>query len=143
MTNDIDSLMDSVYNEGTTSITKEKVNILRIFMQRAFPDLSKKAISDASALLAVYCCLMTEGKHISVNGHEMDAEAFSKFFDAYIQKTVNEFQDLKAVYDFYGSALVVAMYVYKYTHGLTNKTMMFNKTRAGDSSDRIAAAIDE
>ena len=123
MTNDIDSLMDSVYNEGTTAITKEKVNILRIFMQRAFPDI--------------------EGKRISVNGHEMDAEAFSKFFDAYIQKSVNEFQDLKAVYDFYGSALVVAMYVYKYTHGLTNKTMMFNKTRAGDSSDRIAAAIDE
>lgn len=143
MTKNIDSLMDSVYKEGNTPITKEKVNILRIFLQRAFPDVSNQAVSDAASLLAVYCCLVSEGKRISVNGQELDANGLSKFFDDYAKKAENEFSDLKSLYDFYGSALVVSMFVYKYTYGLTNKEMMFHKTKGGDKSDRIAAAINE
>lgn len=135
--------MDSLYNEGKISITKEKVNILRIFMQRAFPDVNGRTIADASALLAVYCSLVTEGKRISVNGQELDSNGFRKLFDEYVERSKAEFRDMKSLYDFYGSALVVAMFIYNYTHGLTNKEMLFTKTRSGDSSDRIASAMDD
>jgi hypothetical protein len=50
---------------------------------------------------------------------------------------------VKAIYDFYGSAMVVSIYVYQYTHGLTNKEAMFTKTRAGGSAARILDAIGE
>ena len=143
MTNDIDELMDGVYKNGEISIDKEKVSLLNIFMQRAFPAVSKKTIADASALLAVYCCLLTEGKRISVNDHEMDAEAFNKFFDTYAKKSEGDFESMEDMYSFYGSALVVALFVYQYTSGLTSKDAMFHETRGGDTADRIADAIDE
>lgn len=141
MAKDINDLMDGLYKDGTTSVTKEKVNILRIFLQRAFPDVNKTVINDASALLTVYCCLVTEGKHISVNGHELDAEGFQKLFESYGKKAEAAFDSPQHMYDFYGSAMVVALYVYKYTNGFTNKEAIFRKNRAGDKSERIASAM--
>ena len=141
MATSIDSLMDSVYKDGKTAITQEKVNILRVFLQRAFPDVDKTVINDASALLTVYCCLVTEGKHISVNGHELDAEGFQKLFESYGKKAEAAFDSPQHMYDFYGSAMVVALYVYKYTNGFTNKEAIFRKNRAGDKSERIASAM--
>lgn len=141
MTNDIDDLMDGLYQEGKSSITKENVHILRIFLQRAFPDVGSQALSDAAALLTVYCTLVIEGKHISVDGNELDAEGLRQFFDSYAQKLSGEFTSPKELYEFYGSAIAVAMFVYKYTAGFTNTDIIFAKTRGGDASDRIAAAI--
>lgn len=141
MTNDIDDLMDGLYQEGRSSITKEKVHILRIFLQRAFPAVGRQALSDAAALLTVYCTLVIEGKHISVDGNELDSEGFRQFFDSYAQKLSGEFKSPKELYEFYGSAIAVSMFVYKYTAGFTNTDIMFAKTRGGDASDRIAAAI--
>lgn len=141
MTNDIDELMDGLYQEGKSSITREKVHILRIFLQRAFPDVGNQALSDAAAMLTVYCTLVIEGKHISVDGKELDSEGFKQFFDSYAQKLSGEFNSPKELYEFYGSAIAVAMFVYKYTDGFANTDVMFAKTRGGDSSDRIGAAI--
>lgn len=143
MTNDIDELMDGLYQEGKSSITKEKVHILRIFLQRAFPDVSNQALSDAAALLTVYCTLVIEGKHISVDGNELDAEGLKQFFESYAQKLSGEFSSPKDLYEFYGSAIAVAMFVYKYTAGFTNTDIMFTKTRGGDASERIGAAIND
>lgn len=141
MTNDIDELMDGLYQEGKSSITKEKVNILRIFLQRAFPDVSNQALSDAAALLTVYCTFVIEGKHISFGGKELDAGSLKQFFESYAQKLSGEFSSPKDLYTFYGSAMAVAMFVYKYTNGFTNTDVIFSKTRGGDASDRIGAAI--
>lgn len=143
MTKDIDTFMDSLYQQGKISVDKEKVSILNIFLQRAFPHVDKRAISDASALLAVYCGLLVDGKHISVNGTDMDAGAFGKLFDNYAKKAEGEFDSNEAKYDIYVSALVVALFVYRYTDGLTNKDLMFAKTKGGDYSERISSAIDE
>lgn len=141
MTKDIDTLMDRLYHKGEISIDKEKVNLLNIFLQRAFPHVGKRAIADAAALLAVYSCLLVDGKRISVNGQELDADGFSKLFDTYGKKAASEFGSEAEMYDFYGAAVVVALYVYKYTAGLTNKELMFKKTHGGDYSDRISAAM--
>lgn len=141
MTDDIDDLMDGLYQEGKSSITKENVRILRMCLQRAFPDVSNQALSDAAALLSVYCTLVIEGKHISVDGNDLDADGFRQFFDSYTQKISGEFKSPKELYAFYGSAIAVAMFVYKYTDGFKNTDIMFAKTRGGDASDRIAAVI--
>lgn len=143
MATSIDSLMDSVYKDGKTAITQEKVNILRIYLQKAFPDLSGQAIADAASLFAVYCSLIIDGKHISFNGQVLDADGLVKLFNDYTKKIAPEFESVKAIYDFYGSAMVVSIYVYQYTHGLTNKEAMFTKTRAGGSAARILDAIGE
>jgi len=143
MATSIDSLMDSVYKDGKTAITQEKVNILRIYLHKAFPDLSGQAIADAASLFAVYCALIIDGKHISFNGQVLDADGLVKLFNDYTIKIAPEFESVKAIYDFYGSAMVVSMFVYQYTHGLTNKEAMFTKTRAGGSAARILDAIGE
>lgn len=141
--NDIDKLMDSLYKKGEISVDKEKVSILNIFLQRAFPHVGKRAIADAAALLAVYCCLLCDGKRISINGKELDAEGFKAFFDSYGKKAASEFESMEEMYEFYGSALVVALFAYKYTDRLTNTELMFAKTRGGDASERIAAAVND
>ena len=143
MATSIDSLMNSVYKDGKTAITQEKVNILRIYLHKAFPDLSGQAIADAASLFAVYCALIIDGKHISFNGQVLDADGLVKLFNDYTRKIAPEFESVKAIYDFYGSAMVVSMFVYQYTHGLTNKEAMFTKTRAGGSAARIFDAIGE
>lgn len=142
MTSEVDNLMDGLYMDGETTVTKEKVNILRVFLQRAFPGIGRKTVSDASALLAVYCCLVTEGKRVAVGGKDLDADGFAKFIESYGKKTESEFDSLESMYDFYGSALVVALFVYRYTSGFTNAENIFRKTRAGDTFDRISDAID-
>lgn len=141
MTKDVDKFMEGLYKDGETSVTKEKVNLLGIFLQRAFPGVNKKAIADASALLAVYCCLITEGKHISVNGKQLDASGVLKLFDSLGERAEGEFDSKEAMYEFYGSAFMVALFVYKYTNGFTNKDIIFSKSRAGDKSDRMAAGF--
>lgn len=143
MATSIDSLMNSVYKDGKTAITQEKVNILRIYLHKAFPDLSGQAIAGAASLFAVYCALIIDGKHISFNGQVLDADGLVKLFNDYTRKIAPEFESVKAIYDFYGSAMVVSMFVYQYTHGLTNKEAMFTKTRAGGSAARILDAIGE
>lgn len=143
MATSIDSLMDSVYKDGKTAITQEKVNILRIYLHKAFPDLSGQAIADAASLFAVYCALIIDGKRISFNGQVLDSDALVKLFNDYTIKIAPEFESVKAIYDFYGSAMVVSMFVYQYTYGLTNKEAMFTKTRAGGSAARILDAIGE
>lgn len=141
MTDNIEQLMDSLYKEGTTSIDKEKVTLLNVFMQRAFPHVSKTAVADASSLLAVYCSLLCEGKHISVDGKELDAQEVYRMIDGYAKKSEGEFKSLEEMYEFYGSAVVVALYIYKSTAGLTNKELMYAETRGGDATDRVAAAV--
>lgn len=143
MATNIDSLMDSVYKDGKTAITQEKVNILRIYLHKAFPDLSGQAIAYAASLFAVYCAIIVDGKHISFNGKVLDADDLAQLFNEYSIKIAHEFENVKAIYDFYGSAMVVAMFVYQYTYGLTNKEAMFTKTRAGGSAARIIDAIGE
>lgn len=141
MATDINELMDSVYNSGETSVTKEKVHILRMFLVKAFPDVSTRTLSVAASFLTLYCCLLTEGKRISFEGKELDANEINKLFESYIQTSMNELGSMEKLYDFYGSAVVVAMYVYKYTEGFTDTGSIFDKTRAGDKDDRMADAL--
>lgn len=141
MASDINELMDNLYREGSTSVTKEKVRILRMFLARAFNDVKPKILTDAASFLTLYCCLLTEGKRISYEGKELGAEELNQLFESYIKSSEAEFDSMETMYDFYGSAVVVALYVYKYTGGFTDTGTIFTKTRTGDKDDRIADAM--